>query len=172
MSLHETAIPTFQKGFQSLLQCLDKAQAHGLSDDAILSARLIDDMWPLSRQINSMLIPTTLKRICKIDESRVPTYDSPPASIAEARERVAIVQKLLSEVKPEAFATGSEKVHFKWFVAPQELEEKDYVASFAMPNFYFHWSMVYAILRKEGVPVGKSDFVILGEETRVEGEGY
>ncbi|KAF2759007.1 hypothetical protein EJ05DRAFT_499430 [Pseudovirgaria hyperparasitica] len=172
-TLYAAYVPQVQDGLEVLKGLLTKAQSHGLSDSAILEARIIDDMWPLARQIAMCVATTTLVKVGAISEASVPKYDSfDPTSVADALARIADVEKVLAGVKEEGFAQSEGKVWVKWFGGPHELEKKDYVMRFAVPNFYFHLSMVYAILRKEGVNVGKKDFVLLGEETRVEGEGY
>jgi hypothetical protein len=159
MTLYDQSAVVFQSRLKTLSGLLAKAEAHP-KGEGLLAAKLAEDMHPLATQIRFVTnIPgDTVKRLgLPADEWSM----EPPASFADAKALIARTEELLDGISaddlaaPEAsieFAIGDGAFNFA-------MTAEEYVREFALPNFYFHLSMVYAILRGEGLDIGKSDFI-------------
>jgi uncharacterized protein len=164
LTMHSSSVPPFVRMFNNMLSWLDKAQAHAEAKkfDSVnyLGLRLAPDMLPLTRQIQ---ITTDGAKGCvaRLAGLDVPKWDDTEATLAELRARV---QKALDYVQsiPAAQIDGSEQ---RDIVLPTRQGEplrfsgETYLKHFVLPNFYFHASMTYALLRHAGVDLGKADFL-------------
>jgi uncharacterized protein len=163
LSMYEASIPQFQHMLTALSGVLDKAEAHATArkiDPAVLLAtRLAPDMFPLSRQVQIAcdFAKGTAARLAGIDN---PNFADTEKSFPELRERIAKTAAFLATVTPTQI-DGSETRDVTMKVGPQEMHFKGqpYLIGFALPNFYFHATSAYAILRANGVDLGKSDFL-------------
>ncbi|PYH40393.1 DUF1993 domain-containing protein [Aspergillus saccharolyticus JOP 1030-1] len=162
-SLYNTTIPTFISGLKTLSHILKKGEEYatekGIPLDDLLNARLHEDMKPLSFQIfiTILLIEKTIARAQLVE----PAAPAPEAKTYQ--ELYTSIDNTLTEVQkitPAAFA-GKEQTTFKAPLGDQELEftPESYVLNFGLPNIYFHITTTYAILRAQGVPLGKLDFL-------------
>ncbi len=163
MSLHAVAVPTFLQTLKGLSTVLGKAEAHceakKIPQDVLLTARLFPDMFPLTRQVQSAsdFAAKSAARLAGID---VPTYPDVEKSFAELKARVATASDYVSgftekqfegaEAREIVVPAGSRSFNFKG---------ASYLASFALPNFFFHATTAYDILRHNGIEVGKRDFL-------------
>ena len=161
---HQTLLQ-FQNVLRQLHQMLGKAQAHAdarkFDSGNYLTARLAPDMFPLVRQIQTScdVAKYTAARLSGRD---VPRHEDNEKTLAELQERVQKTLTVLSEFTPAEFAESATRhVVLPRMAAGQYMLGQDYLLRFAMPNFYFHVSMAYALLRQAGVEIGKRDF--LGE---------
>jgi len=152
------AAATFANMLGTLDHLVGKAQAAGLGDE-VLSARLTEDMFPLELQfrvaINQVLL--ALNQVGGRDE---PLETETYGSLAEIRTRLAAVRAVLDEAGPETWAAAEATVDLTLpngvrFVMTAEEDVQDWI----LPNFYFHVTMVYALLRDAGVEIGKMDFI-------------
>jgi uncharacterized protein len=163
ISMYQASIPVFQKLLDNLDLLLDKAAADATArkiDPAVfLQARLAPDMFTLTRQIQiaADFAKGTAARLAGIE---VPKWDDNEASIADLKARIKKTQDYVAGFKA-AQIDGSEArdVTFKGGAGDMHFKGQDYLLGFAMPNFYFHYTTAYAILRHNGVAVGKKDFV-------------
>lgn len=163
LSMYQASVPVFQHTLTALSAILDKADAHATAkkiDPAVLlGTRLTPDMWPLMRQVQVAcdFAKGAGARLAGID---VPSYSDTESSFADLKARIAKTQAFLATLKP-AQIDGSEGRAFKMKVGPTEMDfvGQPYLLSFALPNFYFHATTAYAILRASGVDVGKFDFL-------------
>jgi hypothetical protein len=163
ISMHAASVPTFVRMFTNLLTWLDKAEAHAhakkFEPGVYLSARLAPDMLPFARQIQ------IASDSCKFGVARLagveaPKFDDAEASFADLRERVRRTLDFIQSV-PAAQIDGTEN---KDIVVPRRdgsitLKGEFYLKHFVMPNFYFHVTTTYALLRHWGVDLGKRDFL-------------
>ena len=162
-SMYSASVPVFRQVLTALSAVLDKAEAHAIDrkiePSALLQARLFPDMFPLARQVQ--VAADFAKGACaRLAGVEVPKYDDVENSFAELRERIAktlafivtLDQEAIAESFDRAITTGSgEKTrHFTG---------QEYLLHYAYPHFYFHATTAYAILRHNGVEVGKKDFV-------------
>jgi hypothetical protein len=163
ISMYQASVPAFQRGLAALDAILDKAAAYAEErkiDPAVLtSARLAPDMHPLSRQVH--LLSDTAKGACaRLAGLPVPSFADTETTFPELKARIAKTLDFIATVKPEQI-DGSEGRDISLRAGPTELSFKgqDYLATFALPNFYFHVTTAYAILRHNGVPLGKRDYL-------------
>ncbi len=163
LSMYEASVPVFSRGLTQLAEILDKAAAHAQAkkiDPAVLvNARLIPDMFPLPRQVQ---IATDHARgaCARLAGLERPAYPDTETTFDDLQTRIANTLAYLETFKPAQIDGSEDRVvtvpirgtdtHFKG--AP-------YLLGFAMPNFYFHTTTAYAILRASGVDVGKADFI-------------
>ena len=126
----------------------------------LLDARLAPDMFPLSKQIQ-IVCDNAKMSVARLTGISAPVFEDNEKSFDEFVNRINKTMAYLEGIKPENF-TGYDKrtAEFPWLPGSY-LEGKDYLVNYALPNFYFHLSMAYAILRFNGVDLGKVDF--LGE---------
>ena len=128
-------------------------ESHG---DAVLSARIAPDMLPLERQV-AIAVHFTLRAAYPLAGLPVPPFGEAPASWAGLRERLARASSLLGELSPAQFE-AARTITSDAGEATLQLDSATFLHQFALPNFFFHLAAAYAILRQQGVPLGKADF--------------
>jgi uncharacterized protein len=141
---------------------LDKAVAHATAKkfdaNTLLHARIAPDMFPLARQIQSACDQAkfTAARLAGRD---APSHPDTEQTIDELKKRIATVQAYLDTFKAEDFAGAETRTfgHPRW--EGKSMAVLDYLVEHSQPNFYFHLTMTYAILRHNGVEIGKRDFL-------------
>jgi uncharacterized protein len=162
-SLYDFSIPALTRGLTNMSAILDKAAAHAAAkkiDGAVLAQmRLFPDMHPLSRQVQ--IACDTAKgaagRLAGID---VPKHEDTETTLPELKARIAKTLDFLKTATAEKVAgDDSRPIEIKFPSGAWKFTALSYVTDFVLPNFYFHSSMVYALLRKSGVEVGKGDFL-------------
>lgn len=163
ISLYGTTFNAAVRGLKNLDAILDKAladaEARKIDPAVFLASRLAPDMFPLLRQVQIAcdFAKGPIARLAGIDN---PKFEDVETTIPELKARIA---KTLAFVKavPEASLAGAEDRDITIQAGSQTLEFKGlpYLLGFALPNFYFHLGMAYAILRHNGVQVGKRDFI-------------
>ncbi|MBZ5760675.1 MULTISPECIES: DUF1993 domain-containing protein [Rhizobium] len=163
LSMYRMSIPVFQRGLATLTTYLDKADSYatetGKDPATLVEARLAPDMLPLSGQIQraSDTAKLTVSRLSGIE---APRFEDTETTIAELRARVEKTTAFLSSVAADALE-GSEtrEVTISPGGVATTFRGDDYLASFALPNFYFHVAMAHAILRNQGLIIGKRDYL-------------
>jgi len=162
MTIYEFTIPQLIKMLRNLDGWLTKAAAHAdhkkFKADDLLTARLAPDQFPLGRQVQAAC--DNAKFLAgRLSGKEFPTHPDGETSVAQLHERIASVITYLETFKPEDF-NGAEERHVslpwmqgKWF------RGEDYMNQFVLPNFYFHITHAYAILRHNGVDLGKRDYM-------------
>jgi hypothetical protein len=164
LSLYQASVPVFERQLGALLGVLDKAEAHAAARkfevNNYLGLRLAPDQFPLTRQIQ------TACDHAKNGASRVagvapPVFEDKEATIVELRDRIGKTLSLLKTIDPKAIDEGEERE----IILPLGPSRKfkthgaNYLLHFVMPNFYFHVTTAYDILRAAGVEIGKRDFL-------------
>ncbi|KUR78734.1 DUF1993 family protein [Novosphingobium sp. Fuku2-ISO-50] len=158
-SLYAITIPVFIQKLHSLDHLLAKAIASGLDEQDLFEARLAPDMFPLSRQVQiacdtAKLAATRLAQIgprAMADEEK---------SLAELRERIARTIAYLEEADPAAFeGRETAEITLEFPNMKMTFSGQSLVTDFTLPNFYFHLTIAYALLRMKGVSIGKMDFL-------------
>lgn len=162
-TLHGAATTTFVSNLKNLSSFLTKAEASAEArkfDVAVLlQSRLAPDMLPLVRQVQMTCdhAKFTLARLGGVD---APSHPDTETTVAELQERIAKVIAFVESVPAAAVdASADREIAFK--AGPMELKFHggDYLTRWALPNFYFHLTAAYSILRHNGVPLGKRDFL-------------
>lgn len=145
-------------------KCLDKAEAFAaekkFDPNVLMTARLAPDMLPLTGQIHlASAYPKNV--VHRLAGTEPPDFKDLEPTFTAARARLAEVQAILAAATPEAMEGGwTRQVTVQ--MGPERkitLPGGDYLQRFILPNFYFHVTMVYAILRHNGVPLGKMDYM-------------
>ena len=168
-SLFEASAPVFIRTMTSVSGWLDKAIAEGKSEQAILEARLADDMRPFPAQIQ-MASDSAKNCIARLSGMDAPAMPDTEASFAELKERCAKTVAFIQSVDPAAIEGAEDRdiaIKFPNGMG-YRFKGRDYVAGFAIPNFFFHVSMTYALLRAQGVAMTKGDFLQLGPPVKMD----
>jgi len=163
ITLYGTASTSAIRAMKSLDAILDKAlasaEARKIDPSVLLGSRLAPDMFPLIRQIQIACDfgKGPMARLAGIEN---PKFDDVETTIPELKARIARTIEFVQSI-PEASLAGAEDRDITIQAGSQTLEFKGlaYLIGFALPNMYFHLSMAYAILRHNGVDIGKRDFI-------------
>jgi len=161
--LYDLTVPAFLRGFAAMSGFLAKGEAFaeekGIDPAELLNARLIEDMGPLTSQVQraSDAAKFTVVRIGGIENVAMPDEET---SFADLQDRIAKTLAFLNAVPREAI-DGKEDapVELKTPTRTLEFTGRSYVLGFVLPNFYFHVTTAYALLRHKGVPIGKMDYL-------------
>lgn len=163
ISMYQASVPVFQQGLAALSGVLDKAAAHAAArkiDPAVLlQTRLFPDMFPLTRQVQ---IAADFAKGCPARLAGVenPSYADEETTIDALKARLDKTSAFLKTLTA-AQIDGSETRDITLKIAGNDVTFKGqtYLLHFALPNFYFHSTAAYAILRSSGVEIGKRDFI-------------
>lgn len=158
VSYSENALATFDNMLGSLLNVVAKAKAAGMGD-AILEAKLAEDMFPLESQFRVAInqLNLALQRVFgmeeALDEEAYSTLDEIHTRLSAVRERLAVARNAGStEAGTPVDFTLPNGMRFV-------MTAEEYIRDWTMPNFYFHSTMAYALLRHNGLAIGKADFL-------------
>jgi len=156
-------VPSFVHSLTALSKILDKAEAFAeakkMKPEVIPQLRLIADMLPFWRQIT--IACDHAKGACaRLSGTEVPSFPDTETTVAELKERVAKTIAFIQTIPDAAFADAEGRT-IMVKAGPRELtfSAPQYYGGYAIPNFYFHMTTAYAILRSNGVEVGKGDFL-------------
>jgi hypothetical protein len=163
LSIHQASVPVFARVLGNLSAILDKgladAEARKIDPAVFLNARLAPDMHPLTRQVQ---IASDAAKGCAARLAGVepPSFPDVEASFPELKERLAKTVAFAQGLDPASFE-GAESRQIKLTFPGGEFNfsGQDYLFNFALPNLFFHATTAYAILRHNGVQVGKRDFL-------------
>ncbi len=158
INLYDASIALFIRGHISLIDVLKKA-SEAPNADALPAARLAEDMLPLIKQIH--FISDTAKRtVERLTGTEVGVWEDNEKTLPELIARAEKTLELLKTVDPKA-VEGVEDTVVPMQMGPNKMELPaiSYVLGFAVPNIFFHFGMAYAILRSNGIPLGKRDYL-------------
>jgi hypothetical protein len=163
--LYPASVPVFSQMLGSLDTLLEKAATHAaerkVEPVALLGARLFPDMFPLTRQVQ--IACDFAKGVCaRLAGTDVPVYDDDSnAGFEELRALVMRTSAFINGIEPAAFAQSAQREIVLRPGTPKErrLEGSSYLLSYGLPQFFFHVTTAYALLRHNGVDVGKRDFM-------------
>jgi hypothetical protein len=163
LSLYQVSVPVFVRGLQNLAGLLEKGQADAVarnySADVLIAARLAPDMYPLSRQVQiaSDMVKNAAARLTGAD---APAFPDTETTFDELRQRIAKTIDFVQNIPASQF-DGSETrtIVLKFPSREMQFSGMEYLTGFVLPNFYFHLTTAFNILRHNGVKIGKSDFM-------------
>lgn len=165
ISMSSASLPVFQAMLGNLSLFLDKAQsfvdAKKCDPMALTQFRLAPDMLPLTRQI-SIACDAAKMGLARLAGVEAPSFPDNEVTLAELRERIAKTLAFLSSV-PTGALDGTEDKEVTFPVgreATKTMKGEAYLKHWVMPNFYFHVTMAYAILRHNGVELGKPEYLL------------
>jgi hypothetical protein len=164
LSMHAACAPVFTRMLGNMLVWLDKAEAHAQTRkfDAsnYLGLRLAPDMLPLTKQVQ---IASDAAKGCmaRLSGQEVPKWEDNEATFDDLRARIRKTMDYVASVKP-ALLEGSEQREIVIPLRnrdPMKLTGENFLRHWALPNFFFHATTLYALLRHAGVEVGKGDYL-------------
>lgn len=164
ISMHAASAPVFAKMLGNMLTWLEAAKAHAeakkFSTDVYLTLRLAPDMLPFTKQIQ-IASDAAKGCIARLSGQEPPKFEDNEATLEELAERIRKTRDYVLSV-PAAAVDGSEGREItipRRAGEPLKFDGSTYLRHFALPNFYFHATTTYALLRHAGVPLGKTDFL-------------
>lgn len=162
MSLYEFSVPQFTKMLKNLQRWLDRAQEYAgqksFEPEVLLDSRLAPNQFPLLRQVQSAC--DSAKLACsRIAAKEAPAHPDTEKSFEEIRARLQSCISYLETFSPRDFEGAEGRSVTLPFLPGKIISTTDYLVEFALPNFYFHLNHAYAILRHNGVPLGKIEYI-------------
>lgn len=162
-SMHRATVPVLVRGLNILSTLLEKGEAHakatGQAPADLLAARLAPDMLTLVGQIQRTS-DTAKGAIGRLTDITPPPMADDEVSFADLQARIAKTIAFLESVDPAAFdGAETREVTLKAGAFEAKMSGEDCLLGFVLPNFYFHLTTAYGILRNQGVAVGKLDFL-------------
>lgn len=162
MTLHDLTVPQLVKMLANLDNWLGAGVAYAdtkkFDANTLLKARLAPDAYSLDRQVQSCCDNAKFI-VARLAGKDWPKHEDNETTIDQLRQRIAQVTAYVHDFKPEDFAEASTRhITLPW-MPNKWMSGDEYVREFALPNLYFHMTMAYAILRHNGVPLGKAMFI-------------
>ena len=164
LTMYQASIPAFRHQITALAKILAKAEDHAnarkIDHTALIQCRLYPDMFPLARQVQ-IASDTAKSAAARLAGVEVPSWEDHETTFAQLKERCEKTDTYLAAFKPEQI-DGSEERDINLKVGGQDMAFKGqhYLVHFVLPNFFFHLTTAYAILRHNGVELGKRDFMM------------
>lgn len=163
ISVYDITVPVFTRMLTNLLAIMDKAEADAgdrkFETSVLANARLAPDMLPFRGQI---MIATDHAKgcVCRLAGRELPSWPDTEETFEELRARINKAIDLLKTITP-AELEGSEGRDVTIKLGGKEVQQNglEYITQRALPNFYFHVTTAYAILRANGAPIGKRDYI-------------
>ncbi|HEY4091096.1 MAG TPA: DUF1993 domain-containing protein [Luteibacter sp.] len=157
ISLHEASTAAYVRGFRALADLLAKAKDHG--GDALVEKRLAPDMLNLAGQVQRAS-DTAKFGVARVADVEAPSFEDNETTIDQLLARIDGTVKWIESVPAEKVDAGASRTITRKF-GPHErtFTANEYLMVFALPNFYFHITTAYDILRHNGVGVGKLDYL-------------
>ena len=164
LSMYQASVPAIVQMLNALSAILDKAAAHaeaeGIEPAALINARLAPDMHPLARQV-MMATDHAKGMTARLSGRDVPKYEDTETTFDELKARIAKTIAFVKSVPASEIDGAEERPVTMTLGSGRKLEftGERYLVHFALPNFYFHVTTAYDILRHKGLEIGKRDFM-------------
>lgn len=163
ITMHSASAPIFISMLKNLSSWLDKAEAHAeakkFEPGVYLTARLAPDMLPLTNQVQ-IACDTAKFLIARLAGVDAPKFDDSEKSLADLRARIKATIEFVQSVPADSVnGTEDKDVTLPRRTGPIVMKGEAYLKHFALPNFFFHLTTAYALLRHNGVEIGKLDFL-------------
>ena len=163
LSMYQASIPQLTKMLNNLANILQKgeafAKAKNIDESVLVTARLAPDMFPLSKQVQIACdqVKNGLARLAGVEP---PKFEDNEATFAQLQERIAKTLVFAKGITP-AQVDGTEAKEIKFSIKEWNFEfvGEQYLLTWIIPNFYFHVTTAYNILRHNGVEIGKADYL-------------
>ena len=163
MNLYDATVPVFTKLLENVDRWLDKCAAYAdakrFDPEILMNARLVPDQYPFIRQIQSAC--DQAKFACaKMTGKEPPVHPDTEKTMAEIRQRIRTVVEYMATFKREDFNGAEDRMCAHTWMGGKSLRGGDYLDHLALPNFHFHMTTAYSILRHNGVDLGKMDYLV------------
>ena len=163
ISMYQASVPQLKKMLVNLTNILTKAEEHaaakGIDGKVLVEARLFPDMFPLAKQVQIACdqVKFGLARLASVE---APKFDDTESTLAQLKDRIAKTIAFMDSINPEQI-DGTETKEIKFSIKEWSFEfvGEQYVLTWIIPNFYFHITTAYNILRHNGVELGKTDYL-------------
>ena len=164
LSMHAASVPVFQQMLGALSGVLTKAETHArerkIEPAALLQARLFPDMFPLARQVQVAcdFAGSVSARLAGAD---IPAYEGGDATFADLQQRIAATLAFIGGLDPARFEGSGERELVLRPGTPKErrIGGQAYLLAYGLPQFFFHVTTAYGVLRHNGVEIGKKDYM-------------
>jgi len=168
-NLYTTTIPPMVKTLKNLSMILDKLSAHaaarqlewhppGMQESNLLNDRLIFDQFPFVRQVQ-IACDSGKGGAARLAGVEAPKFEDNEKTVAELKQRIDKTLKFMATIKPgQVVGQEARRVSLPYWPG-KEMSAFGYATEYLMPNFYFHVATAYSILRKNGVDLGKTDYI-------------
>nr|POE75787.1 hypothetical protein CFP56_67806 [Quercus suber] len=168
LNIYDITVPMLMRHLESLRAVLAKgsewATKEGKNETELVEKRLVPDMLPLAFQVQTCC-NVSVKLLARVGDIETPSIPDNETTFLEFDARIAKTLEILKNAKPADFEGKEHKeISFKAGPAMLHFDGMGYVQEFCLPNFFFHKTMAYALLRQAGVSIGKFDF--LGKPTK------
>jgi len=166
ISMYQVSAPVFLRGLGALTGVLTKAEAfveaRKLDQGVLMGLRLYPDMFPFNVQVGQVTTHAA-RGVAQLAGLTQPTFDGNETTIAALKERVAKAVEFIKTATPEQIDGSEEKeIVLKFGTREMRFTGQAFLVGFTLPNFYFHYTTAYDILRSLGVEIGKRDFMGAG----------
>lgn len=164
LSMHAASVPVFQQMLTALSGVLAKAETFAterkIEPAALLQARLFPDMFPLVRQVQ-IACDFAASVSARLAGAEVPTYDSGDSTFADLQQRIDATLAFLGGLDAARFDGSEERELVLRPGTPKErrIGGQAYLLAYGLPQFFFHVTTAYALLRHNGVEIGKKDYM-------------
>jgi len=163
LSMYQASIPVFRHMLGGLSNILTKAACHAearkIDPAVLLQARLFPDMFPLVRQVQ-IAADSAKSAAGNLAGVEIPRFEDVESTFPEIQERIERTQNYLATFRPEQIdGTEDKDITLTMRGTSVAFKGQQYLLGFALPNFYFHITTAYGILRQSGVEIGKRDFL-------------
>lgn len=163
ISMYQASIPQFTKMLTNLANILKKGEeltsAKGIESAVLVEGRLASDMFPLSKQVQVACdqVKNGMARLAGVEP---PKFEDNETTFAQLQDRIAKTIAFANSLKPEQInGTEAKEIQFSIKEWSFEFVGEQYLLTWIIPNFYFHVTTAYDILRHKGVEIGKSDYL-------------
>jgi len=163
ISMYQSSVPVFIRQLNNLSNILNKAVAHceakKIDQAALITFRLFPDMLPLSRQVQ-IACDSVKAGAARLAEVEIPSHEDTETTFAELQERITKTIAFLQTIKAEQIDEKEElKISYTQRNRESNFIGQPYLLHYVLPNLYFHITTAYAILRHNGVEIGKKDYL-------------
>ncbi len=162
-TIRDASVPLFKRGLKNLDAILVKTEKHaaekGINVQTLLDAKLAPDMFDLKRQVQ-LACDHAKGGAGRLAGVELPKHPDTETTIAELRARIASTLEFINSIDAAKYEGGEDRditLKFPW--ATYEFKGAKFLTYWALPNFYFHLTTTYDILRGNDVPLGKADFL-------------
>ena len=163
LSMHRISVPLFKQLLAALAAVLEKAEAHcadnGLDPKDILTKRLAPDMFTLIQQVQRETFHSA-QAGAKLADVEIPAFDNDESNFDDLQERIRKTIGFLNTLEPDDFEGSEDKeLEIQTRVALRKFSGQDFLLHFAIPQFLFHTTTAYDIIRNADIEIGKQDFL-------------